>query len=165
MESTACWRWSSSYVVVVGEGPGELHGCAALGSLQHQRRPAGKALTVHAQSWAPTFLQPLCNSLGVATVPSTAGGGRQERTGSLASPHCALLCCAALCRPAVACSVTGVGERVMQHLVARECALRAAASAPQSGESEPQCDVSGACSAVLQETVLQVCAYRGEGGE
>jgi hypothetical protein len=70
----------------------------------------------------------------------------------------------ALCRPAVACSVTGAGERIMQHLVAWECASRAATLASPSGESEPQSDGSagGACSIVLQETGLQVCAYREE---
>jgi taspase (threonine aspartase 1) len=39
----------------------------------------------------------------------------------------------AACCPAVACSVTGVGEHVMRHLLARECCLAAAAAA----EGEP----------------------------
>ncbi|GAB4818623.1 hypothetical protein N2152v2_005669 [Parachlorella kessleri] len=61
-------------------------------------------------------------------------------------------------RPGVACSVTGVGERIIQHLVARECAMRviAAASAEQEVEgSEASTSASAACAAVLRETILQ----------
>jgi taspase (threonine aspartase 1) len=51
----------------------------------------------------------------------------------------------------VACSVTGVGERIMQGLVARECAARAAAAVGAAGRPAP---ASAACEGVLRGTVL-----------
>ena len=51
-------------------------------------------------------------------------------------------------RPAVACSTTGVGERVMQALLARQCAERAAREA-----AEP---LDEACANALQDSICQV---------
>jgi taspase (threonine aspartase 1) len=57
---------------------------------------------------------------------------------------------------AVACSVTGVGERVMRHLVAREAALAVMRA--------PAREAAGAsCTAVLQRTVLQASRRAGGG--
>ena len=54
-------------------------------------------------------------------------------------------------RPPVAISVTGVGERIMKHLVGRECAVRIVDVAKASPALS--CDVGGTCRDVLRTTV------------
>ena len=51
-----------------------------------------------------------------------------------------------LSRPAVACSITGVGEHVMRALLARDCADRLV---------DREVSVADACSRAIEESILQ----------
>lgn len=67
------------------------------------------------------------------------------------SNHAAGDAASAAVRPSVAVSVTGVGERIMKHLVGRECAVRIVALAKSSSACTP--DVGGICCDVLRSTI------------